>query len=124
MTDTGAAWVFTGIGKRGASNDGVPTLLTDTTLTSLTQAPGAGMFLMIDDILIGADAAGYLSLKEETSGTLLFPRIYFPAAGFYQITPRNGVKTFTANKKLQGQLSTTLNCSILLNYHFIGSVQG
>lgn len=120
MTDSGAIWVLKGDCRRGASNDGVPTLLTDNTLTSISPAPGAGYFFMIDDILVGADAAGYLSIKEETSGTLLCPRIYFSGAGFYQITPRNGIKTYTANKKIQGQLSATFNCSVLILGHILG----
>ena len=32
--------------------------------------------------------------------------------------------SYTANKKIQAQLSTTANCSLLLNYHLINSTQG
>lgn len=117
MTDTGAIWVFSGEARRGVANDGVPTLLTDTTLTSVTNAPPTGFTHMIDDIIISSDAAVYCSFKEETSGTLLLPRIQFSGAGTIQITPRNGIKLQTAVKKLQAQLSGTANVSILVNYH-------
>lgn len=117
MTDTGASCVGSGNCTRGAAGAGVPTLLTDTTTTDLLPAPGAGNKWMIDDVLIGVDAACYLSLVEETSGSLLCPRIYFPGAGFYQITPRNGILLQTANKKIRGTLSTTANCSVLVVAH-------
>lgn len=117
MTDTGASWVSRGNCTRGAAGDGIPTLLTNTTTTDLLPAPGTGNKWMIDDVLIGVDAACYLSLVEETSGNLLCPRIYFPGAGFYQITPRDGLLVQTANKKARGTLSTTANCSVLLIAH-------
>ncbi len=119
-TESGASWVASGEALRGAANDGAPTLLTDTTLTSVSPAPATGQKLMIDDIIVGVDAACYVKILEETSGTLLCSRIYFAAAGFQAIRPRNGLRTFTAGKKVQAQLSTTANCSILVNCHSLG----
>lgn len=118
MTDTGPAWVSRGESFRGASNNGVPTLTTDSTLTNVSPAPAAGYKIHIDDIIVRADAACSVTIAEE-SGGVLCPPIEFSGRGIVQITPRNGLRTQTAGKRVTSQASGTVNVSVLINGHYV-----
>lgn len=66
----------------------------------ITAAPTAGQKIVVTDILISVNTAMYVSFLEETSGTEL-GRIYLPANGAAQVTPRSKWKLPVADKKLR-----------------------
>lgn len=66
----------------------------------ITTAPTSGKKIVVTDILISANVAMYVSFLEETSSTEI-GRVYLPASGSAQITPRSTWKLPTANKKLR-----------------------
>lgn len=76
------------------------------TAVDLTAAPTAGQKWVITDIIISTAAAAEISIREETSGTVVFGPILMPANGYGQFTPRGKLKLATADKKVQG-FSTT-----------------
>jgi hypothetical protein len=89
---------------------------TDNTLTNVTDAPTAGQKIVLDDLIVSADAACNVLFEIETTGTDLF-RIYFAGAGTVQFTPRGRLKLATADKKLTSKASTTVNVYITAIYH-------
>ena len=66
---------------------------------ALTPSPGAGLKLVITDMVISCAVAMSLTFTEETTGTVLLV-VYVPANGTLQITPRGKFKLNTAAKKL------------------------
>jgi len=82
----------------------------------LTAAPAAGEKIVVDDVIVSAAAEMYLSFLEETSGTEIF-RLYLPANGLAQVTPRGKLKLDTANKKLRGDASAAGGVAVMVLYH-------
>lgn len=82
----------------------------------LTAAPTAGQKIVIDDIVVSAAVAMFISFLEETSGTEVL-RLYLPANGSAQITPRGKLKLPVADKKLRGDASVAGAVAITVTYH-------
>jgi hypothetical protein len=95
---------------------GAQVATTDNTLTAVTDAPTTGQKIVLDDLLISADAACNVLFEIETTGTDLF-QIYFAGAGTIQFTPRGKLKLATVNKKLTSKASGSVNVKILCLYH-------
>lgn len=105
--DAGAAW--TTVYTYTASAD-------MSTPAAITAAPTAGQKICIDDIVFSSDTALSMEFEEESSGTVIF-KIYIPANGSVQITPRGKVKLPVADKKLFGDASASGNVAITVTYH-------
>jgi hypothetical protein len=110
-TDNGPAWT-TVLGVTSA----VVTSADATTATAVTAAPTSGQKLVITDIIASSDTAMFLLFQEETSGTVLF-KIWLPANGTVQLTPRGKVKLATADKKLLVDASATGNIAVTALYY-------
>lgn len=76
------------------------------TAADVSTAPTTGQKWVVTDIFISTAAAAEVSLKEETSGTVVFGPILMPANGYAQFTPRGKLKLPTADRKVQGFSST------------------
>jgi hypothetical protein len=87
-----------------------------TTAAAVTDAPTSGQKIVIVDIVASSDTAMNLLFEEETSGTDIF-KVFVPANGTVQITPRGKVKLATANKKLTGKASVAGNVAITVTYY-------
>lgn len=100
---------------------GVPFTSADqhSAVASVSDAPTGGQKLVIDDLLISVDTTMSVTLKEETSGTVIAGPFYLPAnSGPVQITPRGkGWKLATADKKLQVITSVAGNIMVQAGYH-------
>lgn len=83
---------------------------------AVTDAPTSGQKIVVDDIMVSSDTAMNIIFSEETSGTV-FLKVFIPANGFYQITPRSKIKLATANKKLMADASVAGNVAITVLYH-------
>jgi len=106
-SDAGASWLQSYTTTTSADMTGA---------ADLTAAPTSGQKIVIDDVLLSSDTALYIDLLEETTATLI-ARVYLPAGGTAQFTPRGRVKLPTANKKLRGDASVAGNVAILVVYH-------
>lgn len=84
--------------------------------TVITDAPTAGQKLVITDLLVSTDTAMNILFAEETSG-MPIAKLYLPANGTVQWTPRSKMKLPTANKKLTAKASVTGNVSITPQYY-------
>ncbi len=82
----------------------------------VTAAPSTGEKLVITDVVVSADTAMSVSFLEETSGTEVL-RVYLPANGTAQITPRSKLKLATANKKLRIDTSAAGNVAVTVAYY-------
>lgn len=87
-----------------------------TTAAAVTDAPTSGQKLVITDIIASSDTAMFLLFQEETSGTVIF-KVFLPANGTVQITPRGKVKLATANKKLMVDASVAGNIAVTALYY-------
>lgn len=126
VTTAWAAQVTLGPGSAaiGGTKDNGPhwtptrtyTAISSATTTDITVAPTSGQKIVLDDLIISADAAQTVSLVEETSGTV-FAKFFIPANGTIQITPRDGLKAAVADKKLRVTTTSTANTSITACYH-------
>lgn len=87
-----------------------------TSAANVTDAPTSGQRIVVDDIILSADTAMNVLFEEETSGTDLL-KIFIPANGTVQITPRGKFKLATANKKLTAKASAAGNIAITVTYH-------
>jgi len=109
--DAGAAWT------QSFGVSGAVVLSSDMqTSAAVTDAPTSGQKLVIDDIMVSVSAAMFIIFEEETSGTDLL-KVWFPGAGFYQITPRAKFKLATADKKLFADASAAGALAITVFYH-------
>lgn len=84
---------------------------------AVTDAPGTGQTLVIDDVEISVDTAMRVDLKEETSGTVV-GSYYMAANTTIQLTPRGRKELATAAKKLTVQTSAAGNIRVTAIYHF------
>lgn len=111
-TDGGPAWasVFGVSGIAFTSSDAQ-------TAAAVTDAPTSGQKLVIVDLVISSDTAMFLIFHEEsTAGTVIF-KVFIPANGTIQITPRGKVKLPTVNKKLMVDASAAGNIAVTATYY-------
>lgn len=87
-----------------------------TTAAAVTSAPVSEQKICILDIVASSDTAMSLLFEEETTGTDIF-KVFVPANGTVQITPRGKVKLATAGKKLTGKASVAGNVAITVVYY-------
>jgi hypothetical protein len=87
-----------------------------TTAAAVTDAPTSGEKLVIVDIVASADTAMNLLFEEETSGTDIL-KVFIPANGVVQITPRGKIKLATANKRLTCKASVSGNVAVTVTYY-------
>lgn len=99
---------------------GVPVASADMSAgTFVTDAPTSTKKIVIDDVLfsVGATAMS-ITLKEETSGAVVFGPWYCPAnSGPIQITLRGKKKLAVADKRVQAFTSAAGNITVQLGYH-------
>jgi hypothetical protein len=86
------------------------------TPTPITDVPTSGQKLVVTDVLLSVDTAMNILLQEETSGNT-YVKIFLPANGTVQWTPRSKVKLATANKRLTAKASVGGNVAITTNYY-------
>ncbi len=82
-----------------------------TTEAAISAAPTSGSKIVGMDFLVSSDTAMNFSIQEETSGTV-FAKVFIPANGVVQITPRGYLKATVANKKFMGKASVAGNVAI------------
>lgn len=109
-TDGGPAWTSVW----GVSNAPVTSADMSGSDADLTAAPTSGQKWVITDVIISADAAMTVRIKEETSGTIMFSVVFGTGGGFAQFTPRGKRKLAVADKKLVGRTTAAGNVSILV----------
>lgn len=110
LKDNGAAWtsVFGVSGAAVVSAD-------MTAAAAVTDAPTSGQKIVLTDIVISSDTAMNVLIEEETSGTDLF-KVFVPANGTVQITPRSKMKLATVNKKVTAKASVAGNIAVTAFY--------
>lgn len=87
-----------------------------TTAAAVTDAPTSGQKLVLTDLVMSSDTALFLLFHEEsTAGTVIF-KVFLPANGTVQITPRSKVKLPTINKKLMVDASAAGNIAVTATY--------
>ncbi|MCL5111246.1 MAG: hypothetical protein M1401_20700 [Chloroflexi bacterium] len=111
-TDAGPAWTAS-LGVAGAAVTSANASAAD---LAVTDAPTAGQKMVITDVVASADTAMNLSFKEETSGTLIL-KLFLPANGSAQITPRGKMKLATADKKMVVRASVAGNIAVTVSYY-------
>ncbi len=85
---------------------------------AVTNAPTTGQKLVVTDVIISVAVDMDVTLKEETSGTVLLGPIRMAAKSTIQITPRSGaLRCYTANKKVMVQTSITGDLTVDVHYH-------
>lgn len=85
---------------------------------SVSDAPTTGQKIVVDDIVISVGSAISVTLKEETSGTVIAGPFYMAANTTQIFRPRGkGWKLPVANKKLQVQTSGAGNVTVHAGYH-------
>ena len=87
-----------------------------TSAAAVTDAPTGGQKICLDDIVISAAVAMNVLVEEQTSGTDLF-KIYIPANGTVQITPRGKMKLATADKYVTCKASVAGAITVTCTYH-------
>lgn len=105
--DAGPGWASV----LGASSAAVTSADMSGADAAITDAPATGQKIVLTDVLISVDTAMRVDLKEETSGTLL-ARLYLPANGTAQWTPRGKTKLATAGKRVMARTSAAGNIAI------------
>ncbi len=84
-----------------------------TTAAAISAAPDSGLKIVAMDIIISTDTAMSFTIHEETSDTV-FAKVYLPANGVVQLTPRGYLKAEVADKKLFGKASVSGSVAILV----------
>lgn len=85
-------------------------------VADVTAAPTSGEYLVITDIVVGADTAMRVDFSEETAGTI-FLSVYLSANSTIQVTLRGKFKLNTADKKLQVRTSAAGNVAVQVLYY-------
>ena len=84
-----------------------------TTPASVTDAPTTDQKLVLTDLIVSVETATNVTLKEETSGTVLGGPYYLPDNGTLQLTTRSRqFKVPTANKKIQAVAADAVNITV------------
>lgn len=84
---------------------------------AVTDAPDSGKRLVITDVIFSAGADLEVTLKEETSGTVLLGPLYMATNTTIQITPRSKEKLDTADKKVEVHTNTAGNITVKIYTH-------
>ena len=87
-----------------------------TSVVAVTDAPTSGQKLVVTDILVSSDTAMNLSFKCETTGVLI-AKVFVPANGTVQYTPRGKIKLASADKKLTVTASVAGNIAVTASYY-------
>lgn len=87
-----------------------------TALADFSFAPTSGEKIVIDDLVISVGTAMTVTVTEETTGDVLY-KLYMTANSTEVISPRNGRKLASVNKKVQIQASAIGNIFAHLSYH-------
>jgi hypothetical protein len=111
------AWLVTGSTTDGGTTWTATKMTTNsadmTTAANVSAAPTSGQKLVLTDLVISTDTAMNVTLKEETTHTVLAGPYYLPANGTIQITPRSRyLKTATVDKHIQAVASLAGNLTI------------
>lgn len=85
---------------------------------SVTAAPGAGLKLVITDVLVSSDTAMRLDFNVEDTPATKIETLYIGANQTQQVTFRGKWKLATAAKALQVQSSVAGNISVTVLYYF------
>jgi hypothetical protein len=114
VKDAGPAWTtvwgVAGVPFNSADASGADVAVTD--------APTAGQALVIDDITISTGSAIAVTLKEETSGTVVFGPFYMAANSTVTLRPKGkGRKLGVVDKKLMVRTSGAGNVTVDAGYH-------
>lgn len=112
-TDAGPRWNS----YRGV--DGARVTSADATSTPLyvTNAPGTTQYLWLTDLLLSADTAMRVDVKEETTDTIL-ASIYLAANVPYNWVPRGKLQLATAGKRVKLITSVSGNIAATALYAF------
>lgn len=87
-----------------------------TTRTAVTDAPTSGQKLVITDIIVSSDTAMSILFEAETANTDII-KVFIPANGTIQVTPRGKIKLATADKKLMATASVAGNIAVTVVYY-------
>lgn len=82
----------------------------------LTPAPASGKKVCVKDLIVSAAAGMVLTLKEETSGTVI-AAIAIPSGDTRVVNLSSRLKLAVADKKLQGQSSAAGNIYVTVVYY-------
>jgi hypothetical protein len=108
--DGGPAWTT----KFGV--DGAAVLSADmTTAAHVTDAPATGKHAVIDDIVVSVDTAMSVLFEDHTGTDLI--KVYLPANGTLQITPRGKLRLATAGDVLTAKASVSGNIAVSVWSH-------
>lgn len=88
-----------------------------TTAAAVSDAPQSGMKLVILDVIASSDTAMFLLFHEESTAANLYYKVFVPANGTVQITPRGKCKLTTVDKKLMVDASASGNISVTCIYY-------
>ncbi len=86
-----------------------------TTEAAITAAPDSGLKIVGIDFVISTDTTMSFTIQEETSATV-FAKVFLPANGVVQLTPRGYLKTEVADKKFFGKASVAGNVAVTAIY--------
>ena len=106
-TDNGPHWTSSYLYTVSADATGI---------VDVTAAPTGGQKIVVTDIICSTDTAMNLIFQEETSGTAVL-KLFLPANGSAQITPRSKFKLPTADKKLRVDASVAGNIAVTVFYY-------
>ena len=87
------------------------------TAAAVTDAPESGERLVITDLIVSSDTDLALTFHEESTAATVIFKVYIPANGTIQITPRGKVKLPTVNKKLMVDASAAGNITVTAVYY-------
>lgn len=93
------------------------TALASTARTAVTPAPTTGQYLVVDDIIMSSDTALSVTFSREDANSTAVMKIYMPANGTVQLTPRGMFKLSTVTKKLNAKTSATGNVAMTVFTH-------
>ena len=112
VKDGGPGWTTT-LGVAGVAF----TSADATTAAAVTDAPTTGKKLVITDLIVSTDTAMFLLFHEQDSASNLYFKVFVPANGTVQITPRSKIKLHTINKKLMVDASAAGNIAVTATYY-------
>lgn len=108
--DDGPAW-STSVGVSGAAVESSDM----TTATAITDAPAAGEKIYLRDLVLSADTAMNVEIRDGSAGTVLL-KLYMEANVPVQVTPRGEIIS-SVDTQLHAQASTAGNIAITSTYN-------
>jgi hypothetical protein len=104
----------------GTHSHGVATLpITSSNFVSgitVTDAPATGKKLMISEVVVSCNTANAVTLKETTTGTVLFGPVYLAANAIFHFKPLAGWACSSADQAISAFTTTTGNCMVDVCY--------